>query len=78
MIAASKELREIINGPDPEDDLVVPVRKGHAKSTLDATVWLMAFHPEKLAAWLARHEEGLELAAIEHRKQHLQEIDDRT
>jgi hypothetical protein len=42
-----------------------------AEATLQATEWLMVFHPERLAAWLERHPPGLEQAAraaIEQRR----------
>jgi len=41
------------------------------ESTLQATEWLMVFHPERLRAWLERHPDGLEQAAraaIEQRR----------
>jgi hypothetical protein len=41
------------------------------ESTLQATEWLLVFHPERLAAWLERHPLGLEQAAraaIEQRR----------
>jgi hypothetical protein len=51
---------------------------GFAESTLQATEWLMVFHPERLPAWLERHPRlredkslGLEQAAraaIEQRR----------
>lgn len=37
-----------------------------AASTIDATEWLMVFHPERLPDWLARHEAGLEQIAREN------------
>lgn len=37
-----------------------------AGSTIDATEWLMVFHPDRLPAWLARHEAGLEKIAREN------------
>jgi hypothetical protein len=38
----------------------------HARSTLDATAWLITYHPERLKDWLDKHDPGLEQAAIEH------------
>jgi hypothetical protein len=72
-IPISKELWKLIGVcPYPGEAVLddeEPKRQAHAKSTLDATVWLMTFHPERLPEWYARHDAGLELAAIEHRKQ---------
>lgn len=35
-----------------------------AESTIDATVWLICFHPERLNAWLAKHPPGDVLSSI--------------
>ena len=40
----------------------------HPKATLDATLWLMTFHPDRLPAWLERHEPGLLEATKEYAK----------
>jgi hypothetical protein len=40
-------------------------KPGFPRSTLDATKWLIVYHPERLQQWLERHEPGLETAAKE-------------
>jgi hypothetical protein len=34
------------------------VTEGFADSTIDATIWLIAWHPERLKDWLERHPPG--------------------
>lgn len=36
------------------------MEKGHAESTIEATIYVIQHNPEGLKAWLARHEDGLE------------------
>jgi len=43
----------------PKTQLPVIDRPQFAQSTVDATVWLIRFHPDRLKAWLERHESGL-------------------
>lgn len=37
---------------------------GFAQSTIDATKWLIAHHPERLRAWLEKRPPGRNLEAI--------------
>lgn len=48
-------LRERLNDPD---------RFPTPQSTIDATKWLMVYHPERLEAWLQRHPPGEALRKI--------------
>jgi hypothetical protein len=34
------------------------MQQGFHDSTIDATVWLICFHPERVADWLKRHPPG--------------------
>jgi hypothetical protein len=34
------------------------MEEGFADSTVDATIWLICYHPERLKEWLERHPPG--------------------
>jgi hypothetical protein len=38
--------------------------EGFADSTIDATIWLLAWHPERVKAWLDRHPPGAVLERL--------------
>jgi hypothetical protein len=40
------------------------MQHGFADSTVDATMWLIKFHPERLDAWLKRHPPSSVLYAV--------------